>query len=222
MENKIRTERNLEKSIRKENLTAILCEKEALLMIRKATEKDVDTVAKLYEELHADHDSHPNYCNWDRRIYPVRQTAEKAFRGGWLYVYENDAADYSDGQNENINENSEVSPQILGAVILNHIQPQEYAGMAWNIEAEAEDVFVIHTLCVSPRARKMGIGKQFVAFAEQLGKELGCKAMRFDTSEFNKPAYTLYTSQGYAVVGKTLVQTSERMMEILYCFDKKL
>ena len=124
-------------------------------MIRKATEKDVDTVAKLYEELHAYHDSHPNYCNWDRRIYPVRQTAEKAFRGGWLYVYENDAADYSDGQNENINENSEVSPQILGAVILNHIQPQEYAGMAWNIEAEAEDVFVIHTLCVSPRARKM-------------------------------------------------------------------
>lgn len=183
-------------------------------MIRKATTEDLSNVAALYQELHAYHDTHRNYCNWDKRIYPVRATAEDAEKRGFLYVCEREETpDGESGGNGN---------PILAAVILNHIQPEEYRGVSWETAAEGEEVFVIHTLVVSPRARKQGLGKKMVSFAEALGKSLGCKVMRFDTSAFNKPAYTLYTGLGYRVAGKTLVETSESMIQMLYCFEKKL
>lgn len=172
-------------------------------MIRKATAKDIDAVEKIYKEVHKHHETNTNYCNWDAKVYPLRADAENAEKAGTLYVYEEEG-------------------EVLGAAIFNHVQPPEYDNLKWNVEALGDEVIVLHTLSVSPRGRNRGIAKKLVAFGEQLGCELGCKTIRFDTSEFNKPAYSIYTGVGYAVVGKTLVYTSESMAEILYCFDKKL
>lgn len=173
------------------------------IIIRKATAGDIDAVEKIYKEVHAHNMSNTNYCNWDNRIYPLRADAEGAEKAGTLYVFEEDG-------------------DVLGTAIFNHLQPPEYAQLEWNVKAEGNEVIVLHTLCVSTRARNKGIAKKFVSFGEELGRKLSCRAMRFDTSEFNKPAYGIYTGLGYAVVGKVLVHTSESMSQILYCFEKQL
>ena len=60
-------------------------------------------------------------------------------------------------------------------------------------------------------AGKEELQKKIVAFGEELGRELGCTTIRFDTSEFNQLAYSIYTGLGYAVVGEILAYTSESM-----------
>ena len=172
-------------------------------IIRKASAKDVDAVEIIYEDVHKDNENNNNYCNWDAKVYPLRADAERAEAAGTLYVYEEDG-------------------EVLAAAIFNHIQPPEYGKLKWNVEASGDSVIVLHTLSVSPRGRKRGIAKKIVAFGEELGRELGCTTIRFDTSEFNKLAYSIYTGLGYAVVGKILAYTSESMAKFLYCFDKKL
>ena len=57
-------------------------------MIRKATEKDIDEVAKGYEELFDYEDKNGSTTNWVRGVYPTRETAKKGFDAGTLYVLE--------------------------------------------------------------------------------------------------------------------------------------
>ncbi len=174
-------------------------------MIRLAKQTDIDDVEKIFNEI-LDTPEMVHTTNWLKDGYPTRADAQKALDAGTLYVGEDETGG------------------LYGAVNLNHIQPPEYAKIPWKIEPECsrDEVLVIHTLCIRPNCAGKGYGREFVAFSEQLAREKGCRVVRLDTYEGNRPAESLYSSLGYTLAGKTLFHFHNVIWETLICMEKKL
>ena len=81
---------------------------------------------------------HGAFTVFKKGIYPTRKDAEKALNAGTLYVYEDDN-------------------NIAGSIIVDQIQPAEYAGIAWGKTLGSEEVMVIHLLMVRPSMAGRGI-----------------------------------------------------------------
>jgi len=172
-------------------------------MIRKATVDDLDAAERIYHEILDKEAATVSYTNWIKDKYPTRNDAMNALEADTLYVME-------------------VDGQVVAVANLNHIQPPEYRNLTWEIAGEGNEVLVIHTLCVSPTYSGRGYAQQFVAFAEELGRQQNCKTIRFDTYEGNSPATALYTKLGYRIVGVTLFHFQDVIWENLRCFEKAL
>ena len=100
-------------------------------MIRAALPSDLNAIEEIYDALfRADERRGKSFTNWQRGLYPTRDTARKAGKAGTLYVYE-------------------MGGDIAGAVNLNQIQPDEYAQIPWTIPAKESEVLVIHTLTLT-------------------------------------------------------------------------
>lgn len=153
-------------------------------MIRKATLQDINQVEKSYIELLLHEKEHGAYTVWQLGVYPTRETAEKSYAEGTLYVMEQDG-------------------EICASMIGNQVQPKEYSGIKWKYQAQPDEIFVIHLLCVRPSKAGRGIGKAMVQFAIEEGKRLNCKAVRLDTGAQNKPAASLYQKLGFELAGIT-------------------
>jgi len=171
--------------------------------IRKGTAADLDACERIYTE-HLDYEAaHISYTNWAKGLYPTRTTAEKALAAGTLYVYE-------EGGN------------VVGCANLNHTQPKEYANIPWTIPAEGAEVLVIHTLVFLPTHTGGGRGRNFVAFAEELGRSQGSRVIRLDTYEGNEPAKAFYPRLGYSYAGVTEFFFENFIWENLFCYEKAL
>ena len=83
----------------------------------------------------------------------------------------------------------------------------------------------MHTLVISPRYPRMGLGNEFVRFYEEYARGLGCPELRIDTNAKNVRARAMYRKLGYkeiAVVptvfngipGVNLVLLEKRLKEI--------
>lgn len=174
-----------------------------MYIIRKGTAADLAACAHIYDA-HLDYEAtHVNYTNWAKGLYPTRSTAEKALNAGTLYVYEEDGC-------------------AVGCANLNHIQPKEYANIPWTIPAEEDEVLVIHTLVFLPTHTGGGRGRNFVAFAEDLGRTQGCSVIRLDTYEGNEPAKAFYPKLGYSYAGVTEFFFENFIWENLFCYEKAL
>lgn len=174
-------------------------------MIRLAKQTDIDEVERIFDEILDDGQS-AAFTNWLKGGYPTRADAQKALDAGTLYIGEDETG------------------RIYGSVNLNHIQPPEYAKIPWKIapESSGAEVLVIHTLCIRPGCAGKGCGKEFVAFSEGLAREKGCKVIRLDTYEGNKPAESLYSAMGYTLAGSTLFHFQNVIWETLICMEKKV
>lgn len=151
-------------------------------MIRKAAASDIDAVERIYDELHQAEEEGTMTIGWLRDIYPVRATAEAALDRGDLFVLEEEG-------------------EILGAGIINRIQVDVYAGAPWEHEVPEDQVCVLHTLVISPRAKRRGFGRQFARFYESCARENHCSELRIDTNARNLPARAMYKSLGYREIG---------------------
>ena len=142
-------------------------------MIRKAVSSDLDAVVTIYNEIIQLQEDGAITVGWIRGVYPTRATAEDALRREDLFVIEKDGA-------------------ILGSAIINQLQVDVYAKAGWRHEVDAEKVWVLHTLTISPKASGLGLGKQFVDFYESYALDHGCCALRMDTNERNLVARKMY------------------------------
>lgn len=150
-------------------------------MFLKATEKDIDAVNRIYDAIHTAEENDTAAIGWIRGVYPVRQTAADAVERGDLYVAKNGDA-------------------VVGAAIINHIQPPSYRGAPWAYPAPDSAVLVLHTLVIDPAAAGKGLGRAFVDFYEETAKRLSCRALRMDTNARNLRARALYKKLGYAEI----------------------
>ena len=148
------------------------------ICIRPALAADLPAVAAIYDEIHAAEEAGTLTTGWLRGVYPTAATAEGALERGELFVLEDSGA-------------------ILGAAILNRTQVDVYAGAPWEFDAPDEAVCVLHTLVISPRASRRGLGRRFVAFYESYARTLGCRELRIDTNARNLAARTMYARLGY-------------------------
>ncbi len=151
-------------------------------MFRKAEEKDIADIEKIYDEIISKEESEGIMTGWKRGIYPTRATAESALKKDELYVCEKDG-------------------KVLGTGIFNHNQVDEYKFGNWKIPAEDSEILVLHTLVISPKASGKGLGKKFIDFYNRLAKERNCKSLRIDTNENNTAARKFYTKLGFSEVG---------------------
>ena len=175
-------------------------------MIRKAESADLYAVERIYDELHEAEEKRTQTIGWIRGIYPVRATAESALQRGDLFVLEREG-------------------EIAGAAVINRIQVPDYYGAPWEWAAGEDEVCVMHTLVISPRYPRMGLGNEFVRFYEEYARGLGCPELRIDTNAKNARARAMYRKLGYkeiAVVptvfngipGVNLVLLEKRLKEI--------
>lgn len=145
---------------------------------RPATERDIDAISAIYQEIHAAEAEGKACAGWQAGVYPVRATAEAALRRGDLFAL-------TDGDT------------VVGAAIINHVQMPAYAQIHWTRDAKEEEVMVLHTLVISPRLARRGYGTAAVAFYEDWARKNGCLCLRMDTNIHNVTARALYRKLGY-------------------------
>lgn len=173
------------------------------IVFRAGTQADLDAAARIYEAVFDRQEGGEDYTNWLRGVYPTRDSAKEALEAGTFYVAEEEGR--------------------VGAVAnLNHCQLPEYEQGDWSVRAEGEQVMVIHTLCVDPAWAGRGVGAAFVSFAEELGRKQGCRTLRLDTFEGNRPARRLYTSLGYRQAGIVDCLFMDGRRKNLVLFEKTL
>ena len=151
-------------------------------MIRKAEQRDLDAVDRLYQEIHDAEEAGLITTGWIRGIYPTRASAEAALERDDLFVLEEDG-------------------RVLGSGIINRVQVDVYEGAPWKYPAPEEQVCVLHTLVIAPSARGKGYGRTFVRFYETYAREQGCPELRMDTNERNLAARAVYRKFGYQEIG---------------------
>ena len=148
------------------------------MRIRQATRADMDSAARLYDELHTAEEAGRRTTGWKRGVYPSRETAEEALERDDLFVLEEDG-------------------EILGAARINQTQLSVYRNAPWKHDVPDRQVCVLHTLVISPQAFGKGYGTAFVRFYERYAAEHGWPELRIDTNARNRAARALYAKLGY-------------------------
>ena len=116
----------------------------------------------------------------------------------------------------------EVDGVVVAAAKINQEQVPEYANAQWQWEAPDEKILVLHTLVVDPEKGRGGYGKAFVAFYEDMARDMGCPYLRMDTNVRNVIARQLYQGLGYAEVGIVDCQFNGIPGVQLVCLEKKV
>ncbi len=154
-------------------------------LLEPVTPATLPEVSALYEAVHTALERGPNGPGWKRGIYPTPADALAGLEAGTLYV-----------------SRDERTRLTAATVILNHDQPEAYAGAPWGIEAPPERVMVVHTFMVHPDFLRQGWGERTLAAAHELARAQGCLCIRLDTYAENEPAKALYERMGYRRVAK--------------------
>lgn len=152
------------------------------MIFRKATEKDIDAIEKIYSDTHTLEESGKVTIGWVRAIYPTRETALAALARDDLFV-------------------GVESEKIVGTAVINQVQVKEYYEATWEFPADDSEVMVLHALVISPDEAGRGLGKAFVAFYEEYALLHGCHYLRMDTNEKNVRARALYKKLGFSERG---------------------
>lgn len=152
------------------------------MIIRKAAEKDIDGVEKVYSDTHTAEEEGRVVIGWIRGVYPTRDTVLAALSRGDLFVMETE-----DG--------------IVGTAIINQSQVDIYEKGNWQFDAPDNEVMVLHTLVISPKASGKGYGRQFVEYYERYAASHGCRYLRMDTNKINSTARKMYSKLGYREIG---------------------
>ncbi len=151
-------------------------------MFRKADEKDISAIEKIYDHTHDAEEAGYTTTGWQRGVYPTARTAGDSLERGDMYV-------------------AEINGKVVATGIINKTQVDVYAGCDWKFKAPDDKICVLHTLAVDPDTRGMGLGQAFVKFYEDLARQQGCTVLRIDTNETNKRARKMYASLGYIESG---------------------
>lgn len=156
------------------------------LTVRKALPGEEESVIGFYYDLIDNMiDAHYN-PKWQKDIYPDREYLSAAVAAGEMYLAENGG-------------------EIAGAMILNSKANEGYAEAQWGIEAEENEVMIIHTLGVKPALAGQGVGSFMVGETLRIARERGLKAIRLDVLHGNLPAERLYLKFGFGFISPVLL-----------------
>ena len=153
-------------------------------MIRKATDKDIASIAAIYDLVLKQEEDGLTTIGWQRGVYPTEEVARQAVLRGDMYVLED-----------------KKTHDISAAAIINHIQDSANKEGKWSIESDGNEVLALHTLVVNPQESGKGLGTAFVAFYEQMAKATGCKTLRMNTGVQDSGARAFYHKLGYKEIG---------------------
>lgn len=171
-------------------------------MIRQAAVSDLEQIEAGYKAHFRQEKEHGAYTVFRENVYPTRADAEAALRHNSLYVYEEGGA-------------------ILGSLILDRRQPEEYQAIRWPSGAAAERTAVLHLLMVHPAAAGRGVGSALVRWALAYAGQHGCAALRLDTGAQNLPAAALYRKLGFQLAGTSAMKVGGSIAHKEHLFFEK-
>jgi len=122
---------------------------------------------------------------WDEN-YPDRKSIEQDIATSTLYAYSEE-------------------DQIIGIVVLNENQDEEYQEINWSTK-ESDRNLVVHRLAVLPEHQGKGIARKLMDFSEGLAKEKNYDAIRLDTFSQNPRNQKFYLNRGYTDLGPVFLK----------------
>lgn len=168
-------------------------------MIRKATSKDINLIAALYDRVIDYQAANGSYMSWIKNVYPTKETATDALSLDTLYVYDS-------------------NEKVAGSVIFDCIQPNEYNKISWQTANDPRKALIVHTLCVDPDFMGMGIATEMLTFAKTLAKSLNCSSIRLATNSKNDGAIHLYEKNDFIIIGYDQVLLDGKISCPRQCF----
>ena len=106
--------------------------------------------------------------------------------------------------------------EILGIVVLNEEQDQEYAEINWST-SETDRNIIVHRLAVKPDHQKRGIAKRLMDFAEMWSRDKLYHAIRLDTFSQNPRNQRFYLNRGYTDLGSIYLKYKKDAP--YYCYE---
>lgn len=143
-------------------------------IIKKAQTNDVDAVVKLYDAVNDYYDA----PGWGKGIYPTTASVKDSIDKDCLHILA-------------------CGDEILGACILDHEQHPAYALQPWSINAQDEQVIVVHNLASHPNHHRKGIAQKLIEYSIDYARKCNSATIRLDTHITNIPARTLYEKCGF-------------------------
>lgn len=148
------------------------------MIIRKATQNDIDDINKIYNKIHYLEEKGLVTIGWIKDVYPTIKTAKEALTRDDLFVIEDEGT-------------------VVASAIINQIQVNEYKNANWKYDTKENEVMVLHCLVADPNKSGKGYGKEFVSFYENYAKKHNCLELRMDTNARNTKARALYKKLDY-------------------------
>ena len=156
------------------------------MMIRKAEMHEFQVVRSFYHSLIDAMEGARYSPGWIKGIYPEDEYLKSLIEHGQLYI-------------------GVIDDLIVSAMAVNHNSNDGYNGISWQVEANADEVTVIHILCVHPNFSGRGFAKEMLAFVFSLARENAQKAVRLDVLEGNLPAEKLYEKAGFKYIDTSVM-----------------
>lgn len=172
-------------------------------MIRKAILKDVNSIEDTYNEHFQYELNHTAFTIFKKGVYPTKDDAERAIYAGALFVYEENGT-------------------IVGSIIIDKVQPIEYATIPWKEKLSEDEVMVIHLLMVRPSMSGKGIASSLIKFATELAQKNSCRALRLDTGSQNIPALSLYQKNGFEIIASASKKVGDVIAHKNHLFLEKI
>ncbi len=94
---------------------------------------------------------------------------------------------------------------ILGIVVLNESQDEEYNQISWMTDYEARNL-VVHRLAVDPIHQGKGIARMLMNHAENYARQNQYDSIRLDTFSQNTRNQRFYTNRGYTDLGSVYLK----------------
>lgn len=94
---------------------------------------------------------------------------------------------------------------ILGIVVLNETQDEEYDEISWLTDSTARNL-VVHRLAVDPIHQGRGIARKLMDFAENYARHNQYDSIRLDTFSQNPRNQRFYGNRGYTNLGSVYLK----------------
>jgi ribosomal protein S18 acetylase RimI-like enzyme len=167
-------------------------------MISKGELHELDAILKLTRAC-GKHMRENGIDQWDEN-YPDRTNLLNDLNSETLFAYREDGV-------------------VLGIVVLNESQDEEYAEIKWSTN-DADRNIVVHRLAVHPDHQGKGIARKIMDFAEVYAKDEGYDAIRLDTYSQNPRNQKFYTNRGYNDLGPVYLKYKKD--HPYYCYEMLL
>ena len=163
-------------------------------MISLGLPHEIDTIIALTERCGV-HMRENGIDQWDEN-YPDYANIENDLRTETLFAFR-------DGDT------------ILGIVVLNETQDEEYSEIDWLTDSKSRNL-VVHRLAVDPIHQGKGIARKVMEFSENFAREHGYDSIRLDTFSQNRRNQRFYSVRGYADLGPVYLKYKKEYPYVCY------
>lgn len=171
--------------------------------IRPANNTELEEILALYHRL-IDWMMTAEYrTGWRKEVYPSTRYVNEAISRGECIV-------------------GIAGGKIVAVMVQNHKGNAGHRLVDWPVMAPAAEVLQLHAMGVDPGQIGRGYGKEMLRYAVSTAKEQGCRAIRADVLENNRPAERMCILFGFRYVDTIRMLYEDTGWAKFECFEYSL